>query len=516
MNHRLAARTAGLALAALAAVVLIPCPAGAGTLRFEEVAEVPQPTDIVAWGDAGLLVASQSGQIWHLAAAAATPEPFLDLGSKLAVGPEQGLLSLALDPQIAANGHFYLTYTRAGDGASVISRFSLAADPDRGDPASEEVLLTVPQPGPNHNVNQLRFGPDGHLYVAVGDGKLADEPPCSAQDGRSLGGKILRIDVGVEGGYAIPSDNPFVGDPSVRDEVWALGLRNPWRLSFDRLTGALFIADPGGQGDDAREEINIHPAAAPMGANFGWKMMEGSRCRGQDIGCSGSVLSCGHPRYALPAIEYRHDAPSRCAVIGGFVYRGQALPALFGAYVFGDYCGQLWSAWPDGGSWRLDAMAPSRFGITTFGEDAAGELIMATADGRLYRLVDVALEASCAASDETLCLVDGRFRVAVRWQTASRSGRGRAVQLVIGDQAGDRSGGWFWFFRPGNPEVFVKVINACESASRHFWVFAGGMTDVGVELTVTDTATGTSRLYRTQPGTPFGTIRDTRAFSTCP
>lgn len=509
-----------LAVLTAAALAMSGAPrvaAASGALVLEEVARVGQPTDIVRRGDDRLYVVSQRGQVWLLEAAG-DGEPFLDLGSRLAHGPEQGLLSMAFEPAAAVAERFYVTYTRAGDGASVISRFVVeAASPEQVSPDGEEVLLVVPQPGPNHNVNLLRFGPDGYLYVAIGDGELADEPPCTAQQGDVLRGKILRLDVRAEAGYAVPADNPFVGDPAMRGEIWAFGLRNPWRMSFDRATGDLFIADPGQQGPEAREEIDIHPAGSPAGRNYGWKMMEGTRCRGLDRDCAVPPPACGDPRYTPPAIEYLHDAPSRCAVIGGFVYRGEAIPALAGAYVLGDYCGQLWVAWPAAGTFRLEAMGPHIFGITTFGEDAAGELLVATAAGVVYRITGVSLVPDCQTDAETLCLAGGRFRATARWRTVGgRSGRGQAVPLeAASGPASGPAGGWFWFFRPGNPEIFVKVLDACSGPLGHFWVFAGGMTDVEVSLEVVDTATGESRVYGSDLGVAFGTIRDTRAFDTC-
>lgn len=525
MQNSLAARAAEATRAmrariALVCALLSPASVVGDELVLERLATVGQPTDLVTDVDDGrerLFIVSQAGQIWIFDSGSVSTEPFLDLGNRIAFGPEQGLLSMVFGPRDSAFGaRIYVTYTRSPDGASVVSRFEIDPEsPDRLDPSREEVLLVVPQPGPNHNVNQLRFGPDGYLYIAIGDGALAVEPSCASQQGDVLLGKILRLDTEVAVGYRIPADNPFVEDASMRDEVWALGLRNPWRLSFDRANGDLFIADPGQQGASAREEINRIPNGTPGGYNFGWKMMVGTTCRGIDHGCASPVPACHDARYAPPVIEYLHDTPSRCAVIGGFVYRGMALPALTGSYVFGDFCGQLWIAWPTSEGWDLRAVGPDLFGITTLGEDAAGELLIATIDGNVYRVVGADLEGDCQPDDETLCLGGGRFRARVAWRTSTRAGTGRAVPLDPDGGGIGTGGGWFWFFRPGNPEVFVKVLDACETASRHHWVYAGGLTDVGVDLEVVDTATGAVRHYVRDRGTPFGTIRDTRAFATC-
>ncbi len=488
----------------------------AGNLVLEELARVAEPTDIRHAGDSRLFVVSQLGQIWIVrdrqTTAAVAPTPFLDLGDRVAHGPEQGLLSLAFHPAYAANGRFFVTYTRA-DGSSVISRFSVdPADADRGDPTSEKILLVVPQRGPNHNVNQLRFGPNGYLFVAVGDGALEAEPPCTAQQGDVLLGKILRLDVDVdeEPYYDVPGDNPYTGDDAARDEIWAWGLRNPWRLTFDRETGDLFIADPGRQGMSAFEEINIEPAGGPGGRNYGWKVMEGTRCRGIVEGCDVPVPPCDDPRYTPPAIQYPHDSPARCAVIGGAVYRGSALPQLTGAYVFGDFCGQLWTAWRRDDGWRLEAMTPNLFGVTTFGEDVDGEIFVGTHEGRIYRLADAVLDPTCEPDEFALCLSGSRFRAEVTWRTRQGAeGPGTAIPLGA-------DGGWFYFFRQSNPEVFVKVLDACSGPSHRFWVFAGGMTDLAVTLTVTDTRTGEVQVYENPLGTSFLTVRDTRAFETCP
>ena len=261
---------------------------------------------------------------------------FLDIGDRVNDrGSEEGLLGLAFDPAFTENGHLYVYYTASRPRRVVISRFSAAAD---ADPDSERVILQVPQPYANHNGGQLAFGPDGYLYAGIGDGGSGGDPHGHGQDPSTLLGTILRIDVSAIdslGGYAVPPDNPFAGSADgARGEVWAYGLRNPWRFSFDRLTGDLWAADVG---QWEYEEIDI----VRPGLNYGWNVMEGSQCFSPRAGCVRAGLE-------LPVAEYDHDLG--CSITGGYVYRGARLPSLSGAYVYGDYCsGRIWALRADGG-----------------------------------------------------------------------------------------------------------------------------------------------------------------------
>ena len=290
---------------------------------------------------------------------------------------EEGLLGIAFDPEYRTNGYFYVYYSAAGPRRSVISRFSVtAADPDRADSDSEHVVLEVRQPYSNHNGGQILFGPDGYLYVALGDGGSAGDPDGNGQDPSTLLGSILRIDVTPpqpEDTYRVPADNPFVGGAGgARGEIWAYGLRNPWRFTFDRQTGDLWAGDVG---QDRFEEVDI----IKRGLNYGWNVMEGFHCF--------SPRDCDQEGLALPLLEY--PLRPECSVIGGYVYRGSRLPSLYGAYVYGDFCsGKVWALRRDGVKVTEHIeLVDSHLNISSFGEDPSGGLYILSFDGKIYRLV---------------------------------------------------------------------------------------------------------------------------------
>jgi hypothetical protein len=337
-------------------------------------------------GDPRLFVAEKGGRIRVVRDGAVLPVPFLDVSGAVSEGGEQGLLGLAFHPQYATNGRFYIDFTdRQGDTRIVAYRVS--ADPNVADPASADTLLRIAQPFANHNGGHLAFGPDGMLYVAMGDGGAGGDPQGHAQNAGDLLGSLLRIDVNGPSGYAVPADNPFVGQAGARPEVWDLGLRNPWRFSFDRATGDLYIADVG-QG--AREEVDVSPAAAGgagRGANYGWPRTEGLSCYG--------AATCDRTGFVPPVLDYGHT--DGCSITGGYVYRGAAIPALQGLYFYSDFC----SGWVR--SFRLangqateqhewPALKPGGT-VPSFGEDAAGELYVLDAgngdagSGTVYRVV---------------------------------------------------------------------------------------------------------------------------------
>ena len=302
-------------------------------------------------------------------------ELFLDIRDRVNDrGEEEGLLGLAFDPQYADNGHFYVYYSASGPRRSVVSRFSASAD-GRAGPGSERILLEVPQPFSNHNGGQIAFGPDGYLYIALGDGGSRGDPQGNGQDLGTLLGSILRIDVSTvdsTGAYAVPADNPFVGHSGARPEIWASGLRNPWRFSFDRATGDLWTADVG---QNRFEEVDI----IRPGLNYGWNIMEGEECFARS--------DCDRTGLEIPVAEYgREDG---CSVTGGYVYRGSSLPSLYGAYVYGDYCsGRIWALRHDGDEVTEHMqIVDSGLRIPSFAEDAAGELYVLSFDGTIYRLV---------------------------------------------------------------------------------------------------------------------------------
>ena len=294
-------------------------------------------------------------------------QPFLNIEDRVDdSGNEMGLLGLTFHPDYEQNGFFYVNYT--GDGGNTrISRFQ--ASGNSADSESENVLLLIEQPYENHNGGALAFGPDGYLYAGLGDGGFAGDPHKNGQNTTALLGKILRIDVNNGDTYSIPSDNPF------GNEVWAYGLRNPWRISFDRVTGDLWIGDVG-QGD--WEEVDYLPAGSPGGANFGWSIMEGNH------GYDGEA----QPGLLLPSAEYSHaDTYGGCSVTGGYVYRGN-MPEWNGIYLYGDYCtGYIWGLFFSNGGWQNQLLFETGGTITSFGQDELGEIYFASDTGDIYRLV---------------------------------------------------------------------------------------------------------------------------------
>jgi len=333
-----------------------------------------------AGDESGRLFVVQQGGVIRIVGAngAVAATPFLDISSLVAFGGERGLLGLAFHPRYAANGRFFVDYTRAADGATVIAEYRATADAGLADAASGRVLLVIPQPAANHNGGNLAFGPDGYLYIGMGDGGGQNDQFHNAQDPNRLLGKILRIDVDSPAAsglaYAIPPSNPFFGGGG-SPEIWTVGQRNPWRFSFDREWGDLWVGDVGG-GD--WEEINRQPADAAGGLNYGWPIMEGKHCK--------DGASCSIDPYTLPVAEYGHD--QGCAVVGGYVYRGQAQPGLTGVYLFGDWCsGLVFSLQADAGTVSPKVVAQSGLQISSFGEDEAGEVYLVDlAGGGLYHV----------------------------------------------------------------------------------------------------------------------------------
>ena len=349
-----------------------------------------QPTAIANSGDARLFLTLQHGEIVVFENGRVLPTPFLDIRSLVSCCGERGLLGLAFHPRYSENGFFFVDYTNVS-GDTVIARYRLGAgDPNVADPGSGVTLLTIPQPFANHNGGQLAFGPDGYLYVGMGDGGSANDPFCNGQRDETLLGKILRLDVDANATsppfYGIPPDNPFASSAGARPEIWAKGLRNPWRFSFDRSTGDLFIGDVG---QDSREEIDFQPAGSPGGRNYGWKVMEGTACgAGGNSGCPSGAPACNAAELTLPILEYTHSGGD-CSVTGGFMYRGTNNPRLAGTYFYGDYCsGRLRGATRSSGTWTSRVFSARAAGLTTFGEDAAGELYLATENGFFAKIAD--------------------------------------------------------------------------------------------------------------------------------
>jgi glucose/arabinose dehydrogenase len=350
----------------------------------ERVTGLQQPVHIAHAGDSSgrLFVVERLGTIRLFKAGQLLPAPFLDITARVGSGSgEQGLLSVAFPADYAATGRFYVYYTDL-DGQIVIARYHVSADPDVADPTSEQVVLTIPHPTyTNHNGGQLAFGPlDGYLYVGTGDGGGGGDPFENAQDPGVLLGKLLRIDVETGGPitYTIPATNPYTQTVGYRPELWALGLRNPWRFSFDRQTGDLYIGDVG-QGN--WEEVDFQPAASPGGENYGWDILEGTHCYEPSSGCTPPSA------YVPPIIEYDHTLG--CSITGGTVYRGAGYPMLDGIYFYADFCsGRIWGLRDEGGTWAGAQVADLDFTITTFGQDEAGRVYLADyGAGRVLELV---------------------------------------------------------------------------------------------------------------------------------
>lgn len=340
-----------------------------------------QPVAIASMPDASdarLFVVEQGGTVRILNADKTVAEtPFLDISSKVQNDGEMGLLGLAFHPKVAENNFFYVNYVDKSRN-TVIARYTIAED-GTADSGSEKVLLKIRQPFANHNGGHVTFGPDGYLYIGLGDGGSAGDPGNRAQNKDELFGKMLRIDVDSGDPYGIPADNPFANGGG-KPEIWAFGLRNPWRFSFDREKGDLFIADVG-QGD--WEEVNYQPASSPGGQNYGWRCFEGKH--------SYRSVECPEQAFTPPIIEYDHNE-GRCSITGGYVYRGSAYPALEGHYFYGDYCnGQIFSAQWLGDHWQEGLAATTALQISTFGENGAGELFVADyATGTIHQIIDTA------------------------------------------------------------------------------------------------------------------------------
>lgn len=365
-----------------------PTPEPTPTSLPAQVAQIPDPSQY-EWslvvdgfqrplaledpGDGRLFVVEQRGVIWIIEDGTVRPEPFLDIRDRVNDAAfEQGLLGLAFDPEFTRTGHFYVNYTRAG-GDTAVSRFTAPVDRGLTDPDSETTFLQIDQPFSNHNGGDLEFGPDGFLYIATGDGGSGGDPLGNGQSLDTHLGKVLRIAVSGADTYSIPPDNPFAEGGGL-PEIWAYGLRNPWRISFDSLTGSLYIGDVG---QDAWEEIDFWPGGAPGGANFGWNHREGAHAFDSQV--TEGLID--------PVAEYPRSAPS-CSVTGGEVVRAPDLPEWAGVYLYGDYCsGQVRGLIRDPeGQWQNGVLFDTSFAISSFGTGADGSFYLVDHDGAIYRL----------------------------------------------------------------------------------------------------------------------------------
>jgi len=398
-----------------------------------------------------IFIIEQPGRIRILKNGALLPTPFLNIVSRISNGGERGLLGLAFHPDFDNNGYFYVDYTNLS-GNTVIARFNLTGNSDIADSLSEMILITITQDFSNHNGGMLAFGPvDNYLYIGMGDGGSGGDPNERAQDDGQLLGKLLRLDVDAGAPY-IPVDNPFVGPGEPLDEIWAKGMRNPWRFSFDRLTHDLYIADVG-QG--AWEEIDFQPASSAGGENYGWNTYEGNHC--YDAPCDPTGL-------IFPIHEYSHGgSPFRCSVTGGYVYRGGLIPDLQGTYFFADYCSnQIWSFRYDGNDTsdfqdRTVELDPpgglAIASISSFGEDASGEMYICDHDGgEVFKIVpaDPGAVEGTVTDESALPIQDVLVTVAGTVVHDSTDAAGQYLINGFGDGAFE-----FSFFKPGELDTLI-------------------------------------------------------------
>ena len=356
-------------------------------VRLAAVASgLSSPIGITNAGDGSgrLFVNEQGGRIRVVEADGTLREAdFVDLSDRILAGGERGLLGVAFHPDFATNGRVFVHYSRAGDGATVISELTASPDRETASAASERILLTHEQPFANHNGGQIAFGPDGYLYIGLGDGGSQGDPSGNGQSRQTLLAKLLRIDVDAPPAanrqYAIPDDNPYadggLSPGGGLPEIWAYGLRNPWRFSFDRVTGDLYIGDVGG---GVLEEIDRQRAGSAGGENYGWNIFEGTQCSSR----------CDSITPVPPVAEYAHDARGGCSVTGGYVYRGTRQPAMRGTYLFSDYCsGRIWTL-PSGDGLVPHQLAESGLRVSSFGEGEDGEVYLVDlAGGGVYQVL---------------------------------------------------------------------------------------------------------------------------------
>jgi glucose/arabinose dehydrogenase len=346
-------------------------------MRLERLAaEFNKPVYLTApAGDPRLFIVEQAGRIRIVKNGSAVRTPFLDISDRVRSGGEQGLLSMAFHPAYRTNGYFYVNFTdRQGD--TRIERFKVSANPDVADAQSAKLILGFDQPYSNHNGGHLQFGPDGMLWIGTGDGGSGGDPRGNGQNTSALLGKMLRIDVDRGDPYGIPANNPFASGSGGAREVWAYGLRNPWRFAFDRSAGLLYIADVG---QNEQEEVHVEPFARAR-LNYGWNTMEGDRCYRRD-GCDRSGLQ-------IPQVTYGHLG-NQCSITGGYVYRGRRVPALAGHYFYSDYCAGWLKSFrfvngrvTDSREWAIENIGH----VVSFGEDSFGELYIVAEGGGIYRL----------------------------------------------------------------------------------------------------------------------------------
>jgi glucose/arabinose dehydrogenase len=363
-------------------VSLLILSAAEAQIKLTSVAtNLDNPVDIEDAGDGlgRLFIVLQPGKIVIFDGTKILTSPFLNVTNDVLYGGEQGLLSLAFHPNYLSNGFFFIYYVNKS-GNLVLARYQVSSNKNIANSSSKKMFLTISHPtNTNHNGGKVLFGKDGYLYLTVGDGGAGGDPPNNAQNLGTLLGKILRIDVNQGSPYAIPPGNPFVNTTGAKKEIWAYGLRNPWRVSFDQGgTGNMFTADVG---QNSWEEIDVSPVPSIGGSNYGWRKMEGKHCFNPSTNCNNGKLR-------LPALEYGHS--SGCSITGGFVYRGTAFPTLVATYLYADYCnGQIWGAIKGTSGWTSSLLLDTPYKISTFGQNKSGELFIAhhIASGAIYKIV---------------------------------------------------------------------------------------------------------------------------------
>ncbi|MEP6939995.1 MAG: PQQ-dependent sugar dehydrogenase [Rudaea sp.] len=401
-------------------------------------------------GSGRLFLVQQDGHIRIARNGQLLAQPFVDLSGVILSGSERGLLGLAFAPDYAGSGRFYVYYT-ATDGAVTIARMRVSgASPDLADAASREVLLSIPHADyGNHNGGKLAFGPDGYLYAGVGDGGGGGDPLGSGQNLGSLLAKLLRIDVAPATGYAIPTSNPFRGAAGAKPEIWAYGLRNPWRFSFDRQNGDLYIGDVG---QDTTEEVDFLAAGSAGGQNYGWNVCEG------DANYAGN---CQSATLTAPVATYKHTLG--CSITGGYVYRGSTYAALNGVYLYGDYCsGRIWGLSRSGSTFQSTQLASSGLSITTFGEGESGNLYVVDPNKGVYLISDGAPHRAITAA------------FTGSWYDPAQSGHGVMFEVLSDTSAVAvwytfaPSGGQAWFGGAGTISNGQALINAVQTTGGKF------------------------------------------------
>lgn len=457
---------------------------------------VPSPVAITNAHDGSgrLFVTLQDGRVMMYDGCGLHSTPFLDIRTLVLSGGEQGLLSVAFHPAFPATPYFYVYYTRQTDGAIVVARYRVSAgDPNVADATSGVVLIVIPHPTfANHNGGQLQFGPDGYLYFATGDGGSGFDPSCNSQRTDVLLGKMMRVDVNQNFNtppyYGIPPSNPFLGPGNPPHEVWSTGLRNPYRFSFDRLLGDLFIGDVG---QNTREEVDVQPPGAG-GRNYGWKIMEGTLCLGDASGCPGTVPGCGSPAFTAPVLDYGHTA-GRCSITGGYRYRGTGVPGLAGAYVYADYCtGEIFVASQNGAAWTSGLLVDAPYNVSAFGEDEQGELYVANYSGNaIDRIVTTGPTAdlSIAKTDGQTTAVAG---TPVTYTiTAGNAGPTTAYGATVADTFPAALGDVNWTCAAAGGASCCSIVSGDTLINRPVLLPPGGTVTYTATGLLASTATGT-------------------------